>query len=40
MPSSPSKHAIFGKTVEDNEGNLWMATERDGLYFSIHTPKL
>lgn len=33
MPSSPSKHAIFGKTVEDNEGNLWMATERDGLYF-------
>ena len=41
MPSSPSKHAIFGKTVEDNEGNLWMATERDGLYFfNTHTKAL
>lgn len=40
-PSSPSRHAIFGKTVEDNEGNLWMATERDGLYFfNIHTKTL
>lgn len=39
--SSPSRHAIFGKTVEDNDGNLWMATEREGLYFfNTHTKEL
>lgn len=30
---SSTQHAVFGKAVEDKQGNLWIAAERGGLYF-------
>lgn len=36
-----SNHAIFGKTVEDSDGNLWISSERGGLYqFNPHNKEL
>jgi signal transduction histidine kinase/ligand-binding sensor domain-containing protein/AraC-like DNA-binding protein/ActR/RegA family two-component response regulator len=32
-PLTPNRPAVFGQMVEDNSGNLYLAAERDGLYF-------